>query len=73
MDAEESWEVIGAYHCCVADLIGDFGGIVDYAAGKTILVHFGYPVAHEDDAEQALRAGLELCAAVESLKTQGNI
>ena len=73
MDAEDSWEVIGAYHCCVADLIGNFGGIVDYAAGKTILVHFGYPVAHEDDAEQALRAGLELCAAVESLKTQGNI
>ena len=73
MDSEDLWDVIDAYHRCVAELVRSFSGIVDYAAGKTILAHFGYPVAHEDDAEQALRAGLELCAAVESLKTQGNI
>ena len=73
MDTEDLWEVIDAYHRCVAELVGSFSGIVDYAAGKTLLAHFGYPVAHEDDAEQALRAGLELCAAVECLKTQGNI
>jgi DNA-binding winged helix-turn-helix (wHTH) protein/predicted ATPase len=73
MDTEDLWETIDAYHRCVVELVGSFSGIVDYAAGRTMLAHFGYPVAHEDDAAQALRAGLELCAAVACLKTQGNI
>ena len=38
--------------------------------GDGILVYFGYPHAHEDDAEQAVRAGLELIAAVAGLKTR---
>jgi class 3 adenylate cyclase/predicted ATPase len=73
VDTEDLWETIDAYHRCVAELVGSFSGIVDYAAGRTMLAHFGFPVAHEDDAAQALRAALELCAAVECLKTQRNI
>ena len=38
--------------------------------GDGVLVYFGYPQAHEDDAERAVRAGLELVAAVSSLKAE---
>ena len=46
-----------------------FGGFVAKYMGDGVLVYFGYPQAHEDDAERAVRAGLELVAAVSSLKT----
>src|SRR5256886_14008703 len=46
-----------------------FGGFVAKYMGDGILVYFGYPQAHEDDAERAVRAGLELIAAVSDLKT----
>jgi class 3 adenylate cyclase len=69
MDPEDLREVISAYQKCVAETVGRFGGFVAKYMGDGVLVYFGYPQAHEDDAERAVRAGLELVAAVSSLKT----
>ena len=49
--------------------MGRFGGFVAKFMGDGVLVYFGYPHAHEDDAERAVRAGLKLVAAVSDLKT----
>jgi class 3 adenylate cyclase/predicted ATPase len=70
MDPEDLREVIAAYHKCVAETVGRFGGFVANYMGDGVLVYFGYPQAHEDDAERAVRAGLELVAAVGSRKTR---
>ena len=71
MDPEDLREVISAYQNSVAETVGRFGGFVAKYMGDGVLVYFGYPQAHEDDAERAVRAGLELVAAVGSpLKTQ---
>ena len=64
MDPEDLREVISAYQKCVADIVQRFGGFVAKYMGDGVLVYFGYPQAHEDDAERAVRAGLELVAAV---------
>ena len=64
MDPEDLREVISAYQKCVADTVQRFGGFVAKYMGDGVLVYFGYPQAHEDDAERAVRAGLELVAAV---------
>ena len=69
MDPEDLREVISAYQKCVAETVGRFGGFVAKFMGDGVLVYFGYPHAHEDDAERAVRAGLELVAAVGALKT----
>jgi class 3 adenylate cyclase len=69
MDPEDLREVISAYQKCVAETVGRFGGFVAKYMGDGVLVYFGYPQAHEDDAERAVRAGLELVAAVSGLKT----
>ena len=69
MDPEDLREVISAYQKCVAETVGRFGGFVAKYMGDGVLVYFGYPQAHEDDAERAVRAGLELVAAVGDLKT----
>src|SRR5215475_3038126 len=69
MDPEDLREVISAYQKCVADTVQHFGGFVAKYMGDGALVYFGYPQAHEDDAERALRAALELVAAVGALKT----
>jgi class 3 adenylate cyclase/predicted ATPase len=69
MDPEDLREVIAAYQKCVAETVLRFGGFVAKYMGDGILVYFGYPQAHEDDAERAVRAGLELVAAVSGLKT----
>ena len=70
MDPEDLREVITVYYKCVAEIIRRFGGFVAQYLGDGVLVYFGYPVAHEDDAERAVRAGLELITAVGRLKTQ---
>ncbi len=70
MDPEDLREVISAYQKCVAETVRRFGGFVAKYMGDGVLVYFGYPEAHEDDAEQAVRAGLELNAAVAGLKTR---
>jgi class 3 adenylate cyclase len=69
MDPEDLREVIAAYQKCVAETVRRFGGFVAQYLGDGVLVYFGYPEAHEDDAERAVRAGLELIAAVIALKT----
>jgi class 3 adenylate cyclase len=69
MDPEDLREVISAYQQCVAETVRRFGGFVAKYMGDGVLVYFGYPQAHEDDAERAVRTGLELIAAVAGLKT----
>ena len=68
MDPEDLREVISAYQKCVAETVGRFGGFVAKYMGDGVLIYFGYPQAHEDDAERAVRAGLELVAAVGGLE-----
>jgi class 3 adenylate cyclase len=73
MDPEDLREVISAYQKCVAETVQRFGGFVAKYMGDGVLVYFGYPQAHEDDAERAVRAGLELVAAVGDLKTHATL
>ena len=69
MDPEDLREVISAYQKCVAETVQRFGGFVAKYMGDGVLIYFGYPQAHEDDAERAVRAGLDLVTAVSGLKT----
>ena len=73
IDPEDLREVISAYQKCVAETVGRFGGFVAKYMGDGVLVYFGYPQAHEDDAERAVRAGLELVTAVSGLKTHATL
>jgi class 3 adenylate cyclase len=67
MDPEDLREVISADQTCVADTVRGFGGFVARYLGDGALLYFGYPAAHEDDAERAVRAGLALIEAVAAL------
>jgi class 3 adenylate cyclase len=68
LDPEDLREVIGRYHACVAQTVSRFDGFVAKLMGDGVLVSFGYPHAHEDDAEQAVRAGLAMIDAVAELQ-----
>jgi class 3 adenylate cyclase len=70
MDPEDLREVISAYQKCAAETVQRLGGFVAKYMGDGVLVYFGYPQAHEHDAERAVRAGLALVAAVGVLKTR---
>jgi class 3 adenylate cyclase len=59
MDPEDLREVMSAYQKCVVVAVRRFSGFVAKYMGDGVLVYFGYPQAHEDDAERAVRAGLE--------------
>jgi class 3 adenylate cyclase len=63
-DPEDLREIIGAYHRCVADTVVHYAGFVAKYFGDGVLIYFGYPEAHEDDAERAVRAGLAVIEAV---------
>jgi hypothetical protein len=65
-EPEDLREIVGAYHRCVADTVGRFGGFVAKYMGDGVLIYFGYPQAHEDDAERAARAGLPVLHAQET-------
>src|SRR5262249_12801021 len=67
MDPEDMREVISAYQTCVTETVRRFGGFVAKYMGDGVLIYFGYPQAHEDDAERAVRAGLALIDAVAAL------
>jgi predicted ATPase/class 3 adenylate cyclase len=73
MDPEDLREVITAYQKCVAETVQRFGGFVAKYMGDGVLIYFGYPQAHEDDAERAVRSGLELVGAVSGLKTHASL
>ena len=73
MDPEDLREVISAYQKCVAETVQRFVGFVAKYMGDGVLVYFGYPQAHEDDSERAVRAGLELIVAVNALKTGASL
>jgi class 3 adenylate cyclase len=73
MDPEDLREVISAYQKCVAETVQRFGGFVAKYMGDGVLIYWGYPQAHEDDAERAVRGGLELVAAVGGLKTHATL
>jgi class 3 adenylate cyclase/predicted ATPase len=64
LDPEDLREVVTAYHRAVAEIVAGFDGFVAKYMGDGVLVYFGYPRAHEDDAERAARAGLGLIDAV---------
>ncbi|MDA9505038.1 hypothetical protein XI09_10100 [Bradyrhizobium sp. CCBAU 11386] len=68
MDPEDLREIISAYQTCVAGAVRRFEGFVAKYMGDGVLIYFGYPQAHEDDAERAVRAALEAIAAVGALK-----
>jgi class 3 adenylate cyclase/predicted ATPase len=70
MDPEDLREIISAYQQCAVEAVRRFDGFVARYMGDGVLVYFGYPQAHEDDAERAIRAGLELITAVTALKTR---
>ena len=69
MDPEDLREIISAYQKCVAETVRRFDGFVAKYMGDGVLIYFGYPQAHEDDAERAVRGGLELIQAVAALKS----
>jgi class 3 adenylate cyclase len=68
MDPEDLREIISGYQKCVAETVKRFSGFVAKYMGDGVLIYFGYPQAHEDDAERAVRAGLELTKAVGGLQ-----
>jgi class 3 adenylate cyclase len=63
LDPEDLREVIGAYHRAVAEIVQSFDGFVAKYMGDGVLAYFGYPRAHEEDAERAIRAGLDIIDA----------
>jgi class 3 adenylate cyclase/predicted ATPase len=67
LDPEDLHEIIAAYHRAIADIVGGFDGLIGKYMSEGVIVYFGYPRAHEDDAERAVRAGLRAIDAVGSL------
>ena len=71
LDPEEMGEVLRAYQNAVVGELARFEGHVARYLGDGVLAYFGWPRAHEDDAERAVRAGLAVTAAVRSLRAPG--
>src|SRR6516225_4926274 len=67
LDPEDLREVIGTYHRTVAEVVAELDGFVAKYMGDGVLAYFGYPQAHEDDTERAVRAGLGVIDAVRQL------
>ena len=70
LDPEDMWEVIRAYRVACERVITAYDGMIARFVGDGILAYFGYPRAHEDDAERAVRAGLDIIAAIGQLETR---
>ena len=73
LDPEDMREVVGSYHRCCANLVECNGGFVAKYMGDGVLAYFGYPQAHEHDAERAVQAGLSLVEATPKLKTVAGV
>jgi len=69
LDPEDMGALIRAFQDCCAEVVNRWGGHLAKFMGDGALVNFGWPQAHEDDAERAVRAGLELARAVATLST----
>jgi class 3 adenylate cyclase/tetratricopeptide (TPR) repeat protein len=72
LDPEDMRDLVSAYRKTITDAVSRFGGFVAQYLGDGVLVYFGYPQAHEDDAERAVRAGLAVVAAVDDIKTRAS-
>jgi class 3 adenylate cyclase len=72
-DPEDLRELIGNYHRAVAETVSRFDGFVAKYMGDGVLIYFGYPQAHEDDAERAVRAGLAVIEAVGHLAAREDL
>ena len=70
LDPEDLRVIINAYHRCCTEIVERHGGFVARYMGDGVLAYFGYPQAHEDDAERAVRAGLTLVESVQKLRTE---
>jgi class 3 adenylate cyclase len=70
LDPEELREVVRAYQEVCAKVIARFDGYIAQYLGDGLLVYFGYPLAHEDDAQRAVRAGLGMVEALGQLNTR---
>ena len=70
LDPEELREVVRAYHETCAGVISRYAGHTAQHLGDGLLVYFGYPAAHEDDAQRAVRTGLEILGSLQSFNTQ---
>src|SRR5262252_3512033 len=68
-DPEDLREVIGTYQATVAEEVRRFGGFIAKYMGDGVLIYFGYPQAHEDDAERAVRTGLALAERIAKLES----
>jgi class 3 adenylate cyclase len=73
LDPEDFREVMRAYQEAVAAVVGRYDGYLAKYLGDGILVYFGYPQAHEDDAERAVRAGLAMVLAVAALRPRPDL
>ena len=73
LDPEEQRDVVSAFQSCCANEIKRFGGMVAQYLGDGVLAYFGYPAAHEHDAERAVRAGLAILDAVGTLKAAADV
>src|SRR5215510_2669334 len=69
LDPEEYREVVRAYQLACTEVITRFDGHIAQLLGDGLLVYFGYPQAHEDDPQRAVRTGLGILAAMEALKS----
>jgi class 3 adenylate cyclase/tetratricopeptide (TPR) repeat protein len=71
LDPEDMQELLRAYQSKVSDVVRGFGGYISKFLGDGVLVYFGYPQAHEDDSERAIRAGLSLARGIGQLNKAG--
>src|SRR3954468_20602675 len=71
LDPEDLQEVIRSYQAPVASIIQQFNGFIARYVGDGVLIYFGWPEAHETDAERAVRAGLAVAAAVREAQVGG--
>ena len=73
LDPEDYFEVVRAYHERAGELVVRYGGYVAQFLGDGVLAYFGYPQAHEDATERAVRAGLELIDALDEFERDRNV
>jgi class 3 adenylate cyclase len=71
LDPEDLRDLVRAYHSRCEEVVHKFDGSVAQYLGDGVMARFGYPVAHEDDAERAIRCGLEMIEGIRELKAKG--